>query len=339
MIYYNDELLDLRKPTTEVEKEVASQLSEVEKTFFGPNSKGIARLLWENGKRKKNSSGFYEIPKLYALELVSGDMMYRYSPTKATFDANKNPKYAVHHEYVRDSMTFQKKDLELIWFIKYQSAAYKAGILVFEDKAQEAKKEVSKMAEDTELRFYLMSKQSPLANDEKGLRSIAEAFGIADVRTLSMEELKLAIYDVVQDGEKKGDRICNHANFIEFTNVEGKHKIASKAREAVRTGDLVFDKDKFAWAFKGSDDVFIRIKGNEVLSKEVVLIDTIINSPRHASILRRYYGEDSELTAEEVRSMKRPDLNSTAKLHEVEVSSTDKNEVIAEKIIKHLGLS
>lgn len=339
MIYYDDKLLDLRKPITEVEKEVAAQIEGLREQYFGAKSKKVARLLWPNGARTKNESGFYELPKIWAVELRSPDMMYRYSPTKATLDSSKNPVYTKGHEIVKDGTTFYEKDLEIIWYLKYQSIEFAVKQMSFEDMALVAKAKVSSMAEDTELRFYLMGKSSPIANSEDILRSMANAFGVLDVHTLSLDEIKVALYDVILDGEKKKDRICNYETFVNFTQAPSKHKNAAKAREAVKAGDLYWNKDDFAWFLKGSDSPFLRLKGSEVDSKESILIDAIITSPRYATELLKYYGEEVTLTADEVRNMKRPDLNATAKLHGVVVSNSDKNPEIVDKIIEQLGLS
>lgn len=341
MIYYNDELIEWRKPnpTNELAKEINKQISDLKEKFFGKNGKGLVTLLWPQGKRMKNSSGEWELKRPYPVELLSADGLMRYSPVRATTNKDKQHVFTEHHLMIKDGMSFTENDIEFIWFLNYYSAPFRNKVLLFEDTAGEAKKQVDKMAEDTELRFYLMGKTSVLANDEVCLRSIAEAFGVEAIHTLTLDEVKLAIYDAVQDGTKHKDPVRNYDTFIEFTQAPQKHKDAAKVRDAIRKGDLYFNKDEFSWFLKGDDTPFLRLKGNEAGSKEGILIDLIIKNPRYSSALNKYYGTEVTLTAEEVRGMTRPDLNSTAKLYGVEVSNSDKNPVLMQKIIDHLGLS
>lgn len=339
MIYYNDELIEWKKPTTDLGKEINAQIKEVEKKFFGENAKGVAVILWDEGKRVKNPTGYWEVKRPFPVELLSSDGLTRYSPTRGVPSKDKTVNFTTHHIMIKDQMAFTASDIEFLWFLSYHCDQFAKGRLKFEDTASDASKAVDKMAEDTELRFYLMGKTSPLAKDEVSLKSIASAFGIEKINTLSLDEIKLAIYEAVQRGNKSKDTSCNYDTFIEYTQAPKKHKIASRVREAIRAKDLHFDKEKFAWFLKGDDNSFLQLKGTEVQSKDSILITTVVNSPRHTDWLLKYYGEGSTLTADEIRAMKRPDLNSTAKMNGLEFSNSDKNAEIAEKLIVHLGLS
>lgn len=339
MIYYNDVLLNLKTGTSQTELEVKQQLAELEKQYFGPNSKGVAVLRWDQGARVKNETGLWEPKRIYPIHLLSADRMWRYSSTKAIQRKGEEPRYVDEYEYIKDETALFKDKLELIWYITYHGAEIRNKILRFEDPQKEAAKIIAAMSDDTELKFYLLGKSSPISKDEDALRSIADAFGVENQNQLNIDELKVAIYEQVTSGQKRGDRACNYAVFNELVESSEKAIYAAKTRKAIDSKDLYFDKNEYAWFLKGQDDPFLKLKGTEVDSAVSIVVDKVINSPSHAVALMKYFNEDAILTVEAIGKLKRQDLCRVAKSNKIDFSNTDKNEEIAQKIIDGLGLS
>lgn len=340
MIYYDDVLVDWKNGTKPQEIEVKQEIEAIRKKYYGPTAKGVAVLRWDQGARVKNETGNWELKRIYPIKLLSADGMWRYTSSKPSkVGAGAPPTYAINHIYVKDETPYFEADIELLWYLSGKSADVQARILRFEDPAAEAKKKVAVMSDDTEIKFYLMGKTSPLYNDEDALRSIAAAFGIENDQRLNIDELKVAIYDAVSTGQKRGDRACNYDLFMEFTQAEDKHRYASKCRKAITDGDLYFDKKEYAWFLKGQNDPFLKLKGTEVDTAVSMVVDKVINSPAHAVSLMKFYNEEATLTVDIVNTLKRPALLRIAKECGAEFTPTDKNEELQQKIIYKLGLS
>lgn len=339
MIYYNDELVDWKSGTKPHESEVKEQIEKLRKIYFGPTSKGVAVLRWDQGARVKNETGNWEPRKIYPVKLLSADGMWRFTKSKPSRRGTNGPTYVQNHIFISDRTPYHEDDIELIWYIAIHSADLRAKILRFDDPAEEAKKKVEAMSDDTEIKFYLMGKTSQLSQDEDALRSIATAFGVENEHRMNLDELKIAIYDAVTAGQRRGDRACNYDVFMEFTQAADKHKYASKCRKAIKDGDLYFDKKEYAWFLKGSQDTFLKLKGTEADTAISMVVDKVMNSTAHAVALMKFYNEDATLTARQVGELKRPDLLRIAKSNAIEFSNTDKNEELVQKIIYTLGLS
>lgn len=339
MIYYNDVLLNWKTGSSQAELDVRKQIEDLEKKFFGPNAKGVAVVRWDQGARVKNETGLWEPKRLYPVCLLSADRMWRYSSTRAINKKGEDPIYVDQFEFLKDETAYFKDKIELIWYFTYHAADFPAKILRFEDPEKEAAKIVSQMSDDTEVKFYLLGKSSELSKNEDALRSIAEAFGVDDVHTLNIDELKVAIYEKVTEGQRRNDKACNYDVFMEFVQESVKSAYAAKARKAIADKDLYFDRSEYAWFLKGQQDPFLRLKGTEVDSAVSIVVDKVINSPSHAVALMKFFNEEATLTADAVRKLKRPDLLRIAKANNIVFSNQDKNEEIVQKIIDGLGLS
>jgi hypothetical protein len=338
MIYYNDELVNWQHPSDEIEKEAAAGIKEAKSKFFGQGTKNICVINYPRGKRKLNPSGWWEPKKTFALRLVSEDGMWRYSTSKPHMNALKEKEFNESFMYIRDEHPLYEDAIELIYFLLNHSEDVKSRRLTIRDDAELATKAIEKLAEDTDIRFFLFGKHSDFAKDDKAIRSVALAMGM-ELEGMSIPEIKRDLYEKLQDGQVNKDKFVNYDMFVELTQAPDKLKAAMLARKAINEKQVIWSKADFAWKLKGDNEVFLQLTGKQQSDNETLFVQTIMNDAKRRTILFKYMGTEISVTKEEVEAMKRPDLLSLAAELEVKFSNTEKNNEIADKIIGKLGLS
>ena len=338
MIYYNDSLVDLNNPKNDAEKEIADQVKTVKAKYFGERSKGYALLLYPDGRRVKNESGWLELARPFPIFTISADGLYRMSYIKQSKGADGIFKYDDGYELVYDGTRLYIDKLELIWFLTYHSEDLKKNRLAFEDTAAIAKEKVKQFSFDTELNFYLFGSSSPVTTNNKLLAEIAMAFGVRDINTMNEDEVKLALRDAIIEGEKSKDRSCNFALFLEMTKSVEKLNVLTLVRRLMASKELYFDSEEYAWFLQGSDIPFFKVKGQDLAIKEQLVLDACMNSTVQQQMLGRFSGKDTELTADTILSMKRTELQTTCKLQGIVAKPNDSNEVLQDKLLNHFGL-
>lgn len=338
MIYYDDKLIDLSNPKNEVEKEVVEQVKAVKAKYFGEKSKGYAMLLYPNGRRVMNESGWLENAKVFPVFTVSSDALYRVSNVKQSKDKDGVFRYDRGFELIIDGTRLNADKLELIWFLTYKSEDIANKTLAFEDTAAIAKEKVQQFAFDTELKFYLFGSRSPLIKDANLMIEIAKAVGIVDTHKMTDDEIRIELYDRVVAGEKRKDKSCNFNLFLELTESADKLELSTLARRLLASKELYYDSNEYSWFLQGSDTPFLKVKGTDVNIKEQLLLDACMNSTLQIQMLGKFTGKGSELTAETILAMKRPELQSTCKLQGIPNKPTEGNEVLQQKLLDHFNL-
>lgn len=335
MIYYNDEpvIWSGTKELTDLAKSVRDEITQIKNKFFGTKNMGKVVLLYPKGKPKEKDNGF-TIMKIFPIPLTSSDGMWRYSSSKK----NNKGEYVDSHVYIKNAQSFTEKNLEFIWFLLNRSSVLNKYIFV-EDKEGEAKKENEKMATDAYIRYMLMDKRSPVANDKKTIEQVAEIFGVPNVEKRGIEELKKDLYTMLVKGQENNDKFCNYDKFDEFVGGEIKRKAAFYARQSINDGTVGY-KD-YAWhlmAGREFDEKLCSIDRKEASFKEQAFIDTVVNNASVRSRLFKAIGQEEYRTCAELWDLDRPVLQRKAKDELGIFDPKLKAEDLVKKLCEHYGI-
>lgn len=342
MIYYQNEFVDWKRNKSDLEKEVRVQIENLRLQYFAKDKMGFVSIVYPGGIRKQNPSGFYEMPRTYALELRGGDYGdWRFTPRMPARDKNGNLRFTYHHEYMREARMLTEKDIEFLWFLIFKSQAVKVGDIIIVDPENEASKEAEAIAKDVDLKFWLYGRGSHVANNQKLVRSISKAFGLNDVDKLGFNQVKNQLFKVVDAGEKSRDVYVNAALFEKLIDSTGSLKIANVIREGIGEGNIVYNKSNTSWFFDdGSDDkpMLLKLKPADIASKEMALISEAIESSRLKNKILAYMGYSEFSSADELREMDRPALMRMCKDREIEYGKNDTGEELVVKLCAKMDI-
>jgi len=246
MIYKNEVLINWKNPVSKDDVLVRDEIIEVKNKYFSDNTHKAVKILYPAGEPDLSQGGFPQL-KVFLIPLTSTDGEWRWSAAKMTTKTKTNPKGFVDHHYtIRHGDVLREKDIEFIWFLKNRSSQLNKRIFI-EDLEGKATEKVKELASDADIKFMLMGNKSPIANDEKLIREVASIFGLRDVEKLKINELKLALYERVLEGEKSKDKYVNFERFEEITEGNNTRKAAYLARIAINDKMII---RAFAVAYK-----------------------------------------------------------------------------------------
>lgn len=342
MIYYQNEFVDWKNGKTELAKEVRVQIENLRLQYFAKDKMGFVSIMYPGGVRKQNISGFYEMPRTYALELRGGDYGdWRYTPRMPARDKNGNLRFTYHHEYMREARMLTDKDVEFLWFLIYKSPAVRAGDIVVIDPENEASKEAEAIAKDIDLKFWLYGRGSHVATNQKLVRSIAKAFGMDDVDKLGFNQVKNQLFKIVDAGEKSRDVYVNGSLFEKLIDSAGSLKIANVIREGIGEKNIVYNKSNTSWFFDdGSDDkpLLLKLKPSDISSKDMALVNEAIENARLKNKILAYMGFSEFSSADELREMDRHALMRMCKDRDIETGIKDNAEILVQKLCEKMDI-
>lgn len=283
MIYFLNKPVDWNNPKTDIEKTVAKGIAEVREKYFGEDKPNVIKLVDERGKQTLNKSGYYEPAKIFPLELAGGEQgEYRYTSSMPQLDDKGTPHFSDSRKHVKHILELQEKDLELAYFLlKHNQQVVKGRIKLMDDEA-DALAIVKKEANDLDLKYYIYSSNSPIANSAEVFKSIAITFGIAGVNALGVNQLKNRIYEVVSVGNKNQNRFVNTDTFMKLITSDEMREVARIVYNAVEMKDLVYSTKDFAWHFSSGGDLgesILNVPGKDQANAIQLLINGCVNKP------------------------------------------------------------
>jgi len=338
MIYRNDVLINWKNPQTLDDELVSTEIIDVKNRYFSDNTHRIVKVLYPRGEPKAADIGMYQQLKIFPIPLWSTDGEWRWSKSKRTNKTKTNPSgFVDHHRNIRHQDVFTEKDLEFLWFLSNRCSALNKKVFI-EDLEEKAKTKVQEMATDADIKYMLMGKSSPVAKDEKLIRQVADIFGLRDTSKMQINEVKLALYDAILEGEKMGDKFVNFVKFEQITEGNVMRKAAYLARTAINDG-MVGYKDHAWWIMSGRsyEEKLLGIKATEAAFRDQVLIDEVVNNANIRDRLFSVMGETNEITIDDLRDLDRPALQRKFKDLTGEFINSKKEEII-EKICAELKI-
>lgn len=297
MIYFLNELVNWGNPKTAVELEFAKGISELRSKYFGEDKPNVIKLEDPKGRRVTNKSGYYEPFKIFPLELIGGAQAeYRYTSRLPSLDKNGKPEFGGERKHVRHILELKKDDVELAYFLlKYNRQVLSGRIKMIDDEAV-AEGIATKASDDLDLKFYIYSKNSPIAETPDVLKSVAIAFGINDVKSLGVNQIKNRIYEAVTAGNKSGDRFVNTQIFMGLVSDEDKREITHVLYDAITHKDLVYSTKDFSWHFSAGGEIgeaIFTVAGKDAGNAIQILINACINKKELRKTVFAFLGKQN----------------------------------------------
>jgi len=343
MLYYDGQLVAWQDKSQEgVAATVRGQIEELRSRFFAKDAPGFAILRYPKGQRKKNVSGYWENKRIYTLDHRSFDGMWVYSKFKKKQKKDGTEDYGDKFTVIRDPHVIQAKDIEFLWYVVYQSSAYKAKRVHIEDLEGEAEVKAKELGSFVDVQYLIYGKTSPIVNDRKLFTEIATVFGVKDVERKGLFQLKNEIYSLVTNGETSGNRFVNVTQFDKLASGSLVRRTSYLIRSAINDGTLKFlTKDYSWWLMAGNTPMesLFGVNLKDMANKEELLMEAVLNDAALKGTIFSALGSDQFESADELRGYDRKNLMSMAKRYNIEFTISDKKEDIVKKLCEYLKLN
>jgi hypothetical protein len=176
-----------------------------------------------------------------------------------------NPEYFLFYE--RLSLNPKKtEEAEQIFFLLFISEEAKR-IMHLRNLEEEARKENLQYSAEADVRYLIMSPNSPLSTQscgtDKVMRDVAAAWHVSYADTMAIEMLKKKLYETVKDSEKK--KASTKRGFIEFVddvNTLPRIALRSKIQRAIDNGIIMLSEErgKKLWKYTHSTKVILPVQ-------------------------------------------------------------------------------
>jgi len=283
MIYHLNQLVNWENPKTETDKIVAKGIAELRAKYFGEDKPNLIQLEDKKGRVTYNVSGYWEPTKIFPMELVGGlQGEYRYTAVMPTLDDKGNPKFSDSRQHVKHILELREDQIELAYFLLTHNNQVRRGRIKIIDEEADALAIATKEAQGIELKHYLFSPSSPIANSQDVLKDIAITFGIPGINSLGINQIKNRIKEVVDAGDKSNNRFVNTAMFMTLIGSDEMREVARVIYDAVEKKDLIYSSRDFAWHFSSGGDLgesILNVPGKDQANAVQLLINGCVNKP------------------------------------------------------------
>ncbi len=211
MLFIDNERIKLEdiksyKGKDNVMNHLKEKLEELETKFF--SKQGFIRFRWKPSLIRLNvKSGLKEGPKFISIKMAEslrgeeGDVMVVYA------ESSKMVKQEIRYKPVilkfRKALVLGKTRKELALYLYAVSGIIKSGVkVIFEDFDKDNEVIATKRAENSALEYYIYNEDSPLAQDEERLRSMALSWAVTDSEAISLPTLKNKLYEAVSGAKE-----------------------------------------------------------------------------------------------------------------------------------------
>jgi hypothetical protein len=342
MIYYLDELVNWKNPKTDIEKGVKSAIEEIREKYFGDNKPNVVKLLNIRAEPIVNGSGYYEPTKQFPIRFINKTGEWRYTKVMPKVDKNGTT-FISYYELMSYMKYLYETDIEYIYYLLTHCESIISGRITVVDDEAIATATVASMSSDLELRYQLYAPSSPIANDKSLLGDIAITFGIKDVDSIGINQLKNRIYDVVTNGDSQNHRFINTKSFMELIGNEEKRRVAKVIHNSVKTGDLVYSNKDYGWHFveggRVNPEIILSVAGRDSSSAIQYLINECASNEKIRKDIYGYLGLKSGISADQFRSLNILTLREKCKKDEVQISNivNKSKEELVEALCAHHG--
>ena len=343
MIYYLNELVNWKDPKTTVEKEVKKAIEAIREKYFGDDKPNVVKLLNNRAKTVQNTSGYYEPMKKFPIRWVNKVGDWRYTKSMPKIDKN-GPSFASPYELMSYMKYLYEVDIEYIYFLLTHCESVLTGRITLVDDEAIAMASSTSMAADLDLRYNLFAESSLVGKDKALLSDIAVTFGVKDVDSLGINQLKNRIYELVTGGDSSSHRFINTRSFMELIGNEEKRKVAKVIYEAVKRGDLSYSNNDYGWHFveggKINPEIILSVAGKDSSSAIQYLINECTSNEKIRKDVYGYLGVKGHSTIDSYRNMNILELRELIKKEEVPISNlvNQKKETLIETLCAFHGI-
>ena len=334
---------------SEAEKYYRDKKKELLETYQWPIriKDRLASRINETGYRETAKS--YSIPLKQVVNDTIGSHEWRYSTGYPVRD-NKTgrQRYPVMHHIFKGELVIDKSDIDLAFFIIFRSDILQSTKLYVVDTRKEAEVYASAKRKMAGLAFMLWEEESPIYNNDQGVRDIAASLGIPhahDKNKYSLNEVKMRIESVVTEAERIGDTTANYEAFKKASKLPERVKQKALVQKAIDANIVKFDD--LSWSFFILDNEgnqskrLARIDTDSFDEKEEILIEYLMKNEDDRLAIEGRLGEEffqkEDLTLEEINAMDRNELVEHCKRYRIKSVGVNE-EFMREALMKRFNL-
>ena len=287
MFYVNDELVKKGTPYWDRYNEFLKKLQKM------PDP-----VIFKTGRPLRfNSTGLPEpnpqewIPLQETVMGDVGDEFWVYCERPPRKKQDGKMMYSPRGKTMVNSWKFsKKKDADLIFFFSEISSFRERGRVVLEDRRADACKIIDKEAGELDVKHMILSEYSPLSVEETGsedtLRMVASSWGVADVDSLSIEEVKVDLLSRVQAANAQKDVTKRgYAEFLREVNSREKLVVRANVQRALDKGVITYDEPTFTWRFASNNQPLMVVPASDGLKPQLALNNFLYINEKLASVV------------------------------------------------------
>lgn len=232
-------------------------------------------------------------------------------------------------EWVRGSLIIHKSQMDKLFYFMKKSGALRR-ILFHYDPAAEAGRKVAQREMEAELYFLIYNKDSELVRDPNRMRDVAKSWGVRNVDSLELSEIKTDLFEKVISGDDRRSRGVKA--FMDAVKNKGAVSRQAKIQEAVEKRVIVFNDTDMAWKFVADGNETADIckldtadRGREREALIEYLSRNAMEENRILYALRT--GRLSEFTAKDVDTMSWSEMIQECKIAGIRTTGVNKEKV------------
>jgi hypothetical protein len=257
MLYKNDEIYKLAK--TEIDAVVKHFHNKFPVKMIYPPERIQKSRLPHNRLPDKPASITFKLKSIVKTD--SGSEVWRYADN-VVIGENGQKKYIPTSLGYNGEKNFVRGDIELLYFLLKKSEYCLDGEnqgrtvkFTFEDKVTEADRKAEKRERESKIDLLIFNTDTCLPEDK--LRSLAMAFDVDNVDSLTLSQTKIAIDSKIHSLKDGFDR------FFQMVEDDEQMKARVILKKITNQGILFFDKDNRSWQWKTPQGMEI-VKGGKV---------------------------------------------------------------------------
>lgn len=344
MLAVNNRLLNYNDKTDPYVLEYEAAVKEIRSKFKFP-----IQIKDKFGKRI-NPTGANEPDKVMAIPLTANIIskngspeFWRYAPG---YPQGKDMKPSKTRLIVKRGMFIQANEMELAFFMLYKSEQVKNGTLQVVDRQKDAKKKIAARSKMISTRYLLYDEKSPAYAANETLREVALAFGVSHATNedYSIEEIKIALENVIEQAEMNGDTERDERAFKNALDLD---EMVQKRAAVQRAVDQKIIEFKYPqWILIDKDgrkqDNLCTVSTQDLDRKEEVLVNYLKRNVYYRDLIEEttnqegIFSKKEELSKEMVSTMKRPELMAWCKKKNLKNYATIKDEQMRQMLMEAL---
>lgn len=251
MIYVNDKQQSLKDFQSPVGKEYKKAMDYFNGLGWPIRFKVKPSILARN--EDENGHVYMVMPTyfIHHTALVNteyGTELWRYTPVPPyEKDGILNwPQEGQNVAYRKKSVTFEKNQADLAFFLWFKSKIFKT-IYDIDDAKSEATNRVQAEMDAMKLKMLFYAEDALLRNDEEKLATVARAYNVPRVDTMTNEQRLVALFKVVEGLIIK--KSLKLDDFIESLSLDILTELSANIQEAHDKNNILFDEKQHSWFY------------------------------------------------------------------------------------------
>jgi len=169
--------------------------------------------------------------------------------------------------YNKKRLTFDKNQADLAFFLWFKSKIFRT-IYDLDDAKAEATNKVKAEMDAMKLKMLFFGENSLLNTDNEKLATIARAYNVPRVDTMTDEQRLIALYKVIETLINKKNLTVDE--FVESLSLDVLTELSAKIQKAHDLNQILFDEKQHSWFYVNEGGTI----GNKIVQVPISKIDS-----------------------------------------------------------------